>query len=227
MINDLDSTLEELVRNELRRLREEQPNLPGELGEITFAFKQPKSGWNSTGESGLALNFFLYDVRENPVLRRHHVETTPNGANGDGRFVQQKRLPLRLDCFYLVTAWAAEPRWEHWLLTSCLKILARYAVLPEDQLQGDLKTQPFEIRTKVAAHDVLTNPAEVWSALGNDLHASFSYVVTLALDPWQPITVPVVTTVVTRVGQLQTPKAGESAQPLPPITRAEDMLEEL
>ena len=41
-----------------------------------------------------------------------------------------------------------------------------------------------EIRTRVANHDILTNPAEVWSALENQMKAAFSYVVTLPLDPW-------------------------------------------
>src|SRR5262249_34405716 len=121
MINDLDTTIEELLRRDLQALREtladtnaEQRNALATLGEITYAFHQPKSGWNTTAQSGLGLNFFLYDVRENPVLRRHHVETMPNGGNGDPRLVQQKRLPLRIDCFYMVTAWHDDPKWQHW-----------------------------------------------------------------------------------------------------------------
>lgn len=211
MIDDLDATIEELLRKDLQDLREQlaadnavQRDALATLGEITYAFQQPRSGWNATSGSGLVLNFFLYDVRENPQLRRHQVETLANG-NGDPRFVQQKRLPLRIDCFYLVTAWHDEPRWQHWLLATALQLLGRYSVLPEDRLRGNLRNQPFEIRTKVAAHDVLTNPAEIWSALGNDMRPSFSYVVTLAIDPWQPLLVPVVTTVVTTVGQKVAP----------------------
>ncbi len=208
MIDDLDATIEELLRTELQDLREKveaenaaQRDALATIGEITYSFQQPRSGWNTTSQSGLTLNFFLYDVRENAQLRRHYVDTLANGANADPRFVQQKRLPMRIDCFYMVTAWHDEPRWQHWLLASALQILGRYAVLPATHLRGNLRHQPFEIRTKVAAHDVLTNPAEVWSALGNDMRPSFSYVVTLAIDPWQPISVPVVRTVVTMVGQ--------------------------
>lgn len=182
--------------------RQAERDFLASLGEITYSFQQPKSGWNTTAQSGAVLNLFLYDVRENAQLRRHQWETQMNGNNGDPRFVQQKRLPLRIDCFYLVTAWHDQPSVQHWLLASCLQILGRYAVLPEDKLEGRLREQPYEIRTKLAAHDVLTNPAEVWSALGNDLHPSFTYVVTLAIDPWQPIRIPLVSTMVTTVGQL-------------------------
>ncbi|MCE7983079.1 MAG: DUF4255 domain-containing protein [Caldilinea sp. CFX5] len=212
MIDDLDATIEELLRTDLQTLRETleaeneaQRDALATIGEITFSFQQPKSGWNTTAQSGLVLNLFLYDVRENAQLRRHYVDTLANGNNADPRFVQQKRLPMRIDCFYMVTAWHDEPRWQHWLLASALQILGRHAVLPETYLLGNLRNQPFEIRTKVAAHDVLTNPAEVWSALGNDMRPSFSYVVTLAIDPWQPISVPVVRTVVTMVGQKVAP----------------------
>lgn len=203
MINDLDATIEELVRADLQTLREklakgdaQQRDLLATLGEVTFAFQQPRSGWNATAGSGLMLNFFLYDVRENAQLRRHQVEAL---SNGNPQIVQQKRLPLRIDCFYLVTAWHDEPRWQHWLLASCLQVLGRYSILPEKRLQGALKEQPFEIRTKIAAHDVMPNPAEIWSALGNDLRAGFSYVVTIAIDPWEPIPVPLVATMITTV----------------------------
>jgi hypothetical protein len=212
MIDDLDATIEELLRTDLQTLWEtlEAENAAqrddlATIGEITFSFQQPKSGWNTTSQSGLVLNLFLYDVRENAQLRRHYVDTLANGNNADPRFVQQKRLPMRIDCFYMVTAWHDEPRWQHWLLASALQILGRHAVLPESHLRGNLRHQPFEVRAKVAAHDVLTNPAEVWSALGNDMRPSFSYVVTLAIDPWQPISVPVVRTVVTMVGQKVAP----------------------
>jgi hypothetical protein len=47
-----------------------------------------------------------------------------------------------------------------------------------------VRDQPYEIYTRIANHDVLTNPSEVWSALENQMKAGFSYVVTLQLDPW-------------------------------------------
>jgi hypothetical protein len=54
---------------------------------------------------------------------------------------------------------------------------------------GDVKSNPLagiemEVRTRIAQHDVLTNPAEVWSALEAKIKPGFSYAVTLPLDPW-------------------------------------------
>ena len=193
MLNDLDTTLRELLLEDL----------PQTQGDIAVVFEQPRSGW--TAQKTMAertVNLFLYDVKENMQLRRHDWERVEKKGN-DPRTVQQKRPSLRLDCFYMLTTWATDPQVEHWLLTACLQVLARYPTLPADRLRGTLCDQPYEIRTKLAAHDILTNPAEVWSALGNDMRPTVSYVVTVALDPWQPIAVPTVTTVELRVGQLE------------------------
>lgn len=205
MLNDLDTTLRELLLEEL----------PKAQGDIAVVFEQPKSGW--TAQKVMAertVNLFLYDVKENVQLRRHDIERLGNGANGDQHFAKQKKPPLRLDCFYMVTTWATDPEVEHWLLSACLLVLARYPTLPQERLRGSLQNQPYEIRTKLAAHDVLTNPAEVWSALGNDMRPTLSYVVSIALDPWQPIAVPVVTTTELRFGQMvQKPSgAGEEVK---------------
>jgi hypothetical protein len=66
---------------------------------------------------------------------------------------------------------------------------------------GSLKSPPFEIQARLAAHDRLTNPAEVWSSLDNELRPSVSYIVTLALDPWKEISGPVVKTLTLRMGE--------------------------
>lgn len=54
-----------------------------------------------------------------------------------------------------------------------------------DFLVGALRGQDLEIRTRVAFHDVMTNPAEIWSSLENTMKAALSYVVTLPINPWQ------------------------------------------
>lgn len=51
-------------------------------------------------------------------------------------------------------------------------------------LVGSLATDEHEIRTRIANHDVMTNPAELWGSLDNNIRAGFSYVVNLPLDPW-------------------------------------------
>lgn len=188
MFDDLDETIRQLLIAEM----------PVKNGEIELSFDQPKRQWSGR-LSKPTLNLFLYDVRENAVLRQHQWERLP-GDRSDGA-AQLKRTPLRVDCTYMLTAWATVPEDEHRLLTRGLLALFRFPILPEDRLVGALRNPPFDIQTRLASHDKLTNPAEVWSSLDNEMRPSISYMVTLALDPWKEITSPVVVTRSLRTGQ--------------------------
>lgn len=186
MLADLDETLRRLLVDEL----------PVKNGEIEIEFDQPKREW-SARLTKPAVNLFLYDVRENVALRQHRWEQV---ANGDPRNASRKRSPYRLDCYYLITTWAAEAEDEHRLLSRTLMALFRYPILPEERLQGTMRDQPFEIQTQVAKADKLTNPAEIWSALDNEARPTVPYVVTIALDPWAAISEPIVRTLHLRAG---------------------------
>jgi len=221
VIHDLDRSIKELLTTEL-------PDVNSNRVEV--AFEPPNRDWRRTGP---ALNFFLYDVRENSELRQHQLMESvnsngqPQRANG---MVTRERTPLRIDCFYIVTAWGEAPYDEHMLLSQCMMALARYPVLNRHQLlqaqrlgipangsgnapqssstttdlddgtdhflQGNLRKEiTYEIRTRVADHDVMTNPAEIWSSLENTMKAGFSYVVNLPLRPWEPFDTPMVESV--------------------------------
>jgi hypothetical protein len=187
VIADLDETLRQLLIAEI----------PVKNGEIEISFEQPKREWSARLQRPTA-NLFLYDLRENPTLRQHGWEQLP--GNGD-HLARLKRTPFRVDCLYMLTTWAAEPDDEHRLMTRCLLALFRYPVLPADRLVGGLQHQPFEIQARLASHDRLTNPAEVWSALDNEMRPSVSYILTLALDPWAEMSEQVVRTLAFRFGQ--------------------------
>jgi hypothetical protein len=188
MIADLDETIRQLLIAEL----------PVKNGEIDISFEQPKREW-SARISKPTVNMFLYDLRENPTLRQHGWERLA-GGNGSN-LAHLKRTPLRVDCLYMLTTWAAEPDDEHRLMTRALMALFRFPVIPDDRLLGSLKNPPFEIQARLASHDRLTNPAEVWSSLDNEMRPSISYIITLALDPWQEVTGPAVRTLTLRAGQ--------------------------
>jgi hypothetical protein len=188
MFDDLDETIRQLLIAEM----------PLKNGEVEISFDQPKREW-SARQSKPTLNLFLYDVRENNTLRQPQWERLP--GNGNTGQAQLKRSPFRLDCTYMLTSWASVPEDEHLLLTRCMLALLRFPILPEDRLVGSLRNPPFDIQAVLARHDRLTNPAEVWSALDNELRPSVSYIVTVALDPWKEITTPVVRTRTLRTGQ--------------------------
>ncbi len=189
MISDLDETLRQLLIAEI----------PIKNGEVEVSFDQPKREW-SARLSKPTINFFLYDVRENVTLRQHQWERLPDSNN----IARLKRTPYRVDCYYMLTTWAAEPDDEHRLLTRCLMALFRFPVLPEDRLVGALRNPIFEIQARLANHDKLTNPAEVWASLDNEMRPSVSYLITLALDPWKEISGPVVRTLTLRAGPTKT-----------------------
>src|SRR5688500_5321289 len=179
MIEDLDETIRQLLMSEI----------PIRNGEVEISFDQPKREW-STRLSKPTLNLFLYDVRENNTLRQHQWDRLP-GNGSDGK-TQLKRTPFRIDCTYMLTTWASVPDDEHRLLTRSLLALFRFPILPEDRLVGGLRNPLFDIQARLASHDRLTNPAEVWASLDNEMRTSISYVITLALDPWKEITTPIV-----------------------------------
>lgn len=192
MIADLDETLRQLLKDEL----------PIKNSEIEISFEQPKRE-NSVRWTKPTINLFLYDLRENNILRQHQWERVPKG-NGRDQLAHLKRSPLRVDCIYILTAWAADPGDEHRLLTRTVLSLFRYPTLPEDRLVGSLRQPLFDIQARLARHDKLTNPAEIWGALDNEIRPSISYTVTLALDPWKEISGPIVRTRILRSGQSAT-----------------------
>lgn len=198
MIADLDETIRQLLIAEM----------PIKNSEIDVSFHQPKREW-STRLTKPTVNLFLYDLRENPTLRQHqwerlHPEALQPGNNGGNNQARLKRSPMRVDCFYMLTTWAAEPEDEHRLMTRSLMTLFRYPILPNDRLVGSMKDPLFDIQARLALHDRLTNPAEVWSALDNEMRPSVPYVITLALDPWTEVTGAIVRTLFLRSGQSNT-----------------------
>jgi hypothetical protein len=172
MIHDLDATLKQILTTRMP-------------SPVEVKFDQPVKDWNKSS-SKPTLNLFLFDVRENNVLRQHQWQMLPNGngLNGNGRY-QKQRTPFRFDCHYLITAWANKIENQHQILSEAIAVLLQYPVLPDDFLVGRLQNQPFEIQARVGSHDKLTNPAELWSAMDNQIRTGVSYIVTIAINPWQ------------------------------------------
>jgi hypothetical protein len=179
MINDLDEVLRQLLIDEL----------PVKNGEIEIKFELPNREW-SAKLNRPTLNLFLYDLRENHQLRQPEweIERKNNGK------MSKQRTPVRMDLHYLITAWAKEVEDEHHILTRTLLALFRHPTMPEHMLPEILQGQPWPIPVRVAQHDDFRNPADVWSALDNDLRPAIALTLTLALTPYAALEGPLVRT---------------------------------
>lgn len=185
MLADLDETLRQLLTAEI----------PIRNSEIDVKFDQPKREW-SARLSKPTVNLFLYDIRENVLLKRQQMDMTRH----DGRTATQKRSPYRVDCTYMVTSWAAQAEDEHRLMARTLQALFKFPTLPAGRLRGKMRGQPYPIPMQLARHDKLTNPAELWSALDNELRPGVSLMLTVALNPWEAVTGPAVQLLTMRTG---------------------------
>ena len=186
MLDDLDRTLEELLKR----------SLPPELGEqISISFATPDDQFPPSTVTPPAIDLFLYDIRENAELRSNEwlIERQSNGT------ATKQPPPVRVDCSYLITAWASESSTttaqdEHRLLSEVMDVLLRYPTLPSAILQGRLINQELPLPTAVLQSGQLQSLGEFWQALGGKPKAALNYTVTIAVVSKETeITAPVVT----------------------------------
>ena len=191
MIDELDEVLRKFLIREI----------PIKNTDVDIKFDMPKREW-SARLNRPTLDLFLYDIRENAKLRQAQpmweIERNKDQAI-------QRRKPVRLDLHYMITAWASEPEDEHRLLSRTLMAFFRHAHLPEDLLPESLQGQPVPIPVIAAQQEELQNPADVWSALDNELRPAIVCVVTLALNPYHPLTTSLVRTRELRIGPSPVP----------------------
>ena len=191
MIKALDEVLRQFLIQEL----------PIKNGEVEISFDQPKREW-SARLNRPTINLFLHDVRENTKLRQFDWQRQ---QNGDGKKATLQRTPVRLDLHYLITVWATEAEDEHRLLTRTLMALFRYDNVPQTLLPPIFENQPVAIPIKVAQYDEMRNPSDLWSALDNELRPSVNCMLTLAINPFELIDAPLVTTRELRIGPSSDP----------------------
>jgi len=174
MIDDLDKSLENLLKQEL----------PPELvAQITISFATPDGQFPPATVALPAIDLFLYDVRENRDLRdgEWRVERQSDGT------AVRKAPPVRVDCSYLITAWPSDSsttpaRDEHRLLGEVMKALLRHSSLPAGVLEGSLQGQQPPLPASTLQPGRLQSLAEFWQALGGKPKATLSYTVTIGVD---------------------------------------------
>jgi hypothetical protein len=131
----------------------------------------------------------VYDIRENWELRSS--EWVTERTNG---MVVKHGPPARVDCSYLITAWASQSTPdpaldEHHVLGEVIKVLIRHRTLPTEVLQGALRGQDPPVRAKVLQTPNLQSLGEFWQALGGKPKAALHYAVTISVPATEPVAV--------------------------------------
>jgi hypothetical protein len=198
MFDDVDASLAALLADGAT---------PPEVRTADVSFAVPDKDF-APGQP--TLDLFLHEVQENRALREDAPtrERLPNGS------WQTQRAPMRVDCTYLVTAWspktgALRAAEEHRLLGRTLLWLGRFPLIPDQYLQGALKTppQPYPLATLVAQTREGQSMGEFWTALGIAPRPAFSLTVTIAMQPYTDTEVfPALSAIQLRTGMLDEPE---------------------
>jgi len=179
MFDDLDRTLEQLVRHELP---------PVLLEHVSISFVTPDADFPPSAVTLPSINFFLYDIRENLELRNRNwqIERRDDGSSS------RQRLPVRVDCSYLITAWPSESAPapaadEHKLLGEVMKVLLRHPHIPDKLLQGSLAGQEPQLPAITIQPSELQSWGDFWQAIGAKPKAALNYTVTIGVVPGIPV----------------------------------------
>ncbi|MGJ7506585.1 DUF4255 domain-containing protein [Variovorax sp. GT1P44] len=181
MIHDLDQTLAALLKREM----------PGR-DQITVSFAAPDDQFTVKLP---AVDLFLYDLRENLELRGNDEVID---SHNDGT-VTRFQPPVRVDASYLITAWPGgaggqndSSEDEHRLLGAVMRTLLRFRKLPRELLKGSLANQELPLPVTTLHPGRLQSLGEFWQALGGKPKAALNYMVTLAVDVYEPEVLPLV-----------------------------------
>lgn len=204
MIRDLSETLRAMLDDPALA------TLYPELAAAQILFDQPTEQFKP---SQTTLNLFLYDVRENMELRTN--EPLFERRNGE---IIVRQPATRIDCSYLVTAWAVGgpelTLQEHRLLSQAFAVLNAHPTIPGAYLRGKLAGQVPPLPVVTAPSEGLKNPAEFWGALGSKLRPSIVLTVTISMDVLPAVVAQEVTSSEIRFGE----RAADGAEGLKEAT---------
>ena len=159
MFQYLDSSLFLLLKTELKSALPTVPDVYFMTPDASFP-----------GSLSLpAINLFLFSIQENRDLRATD-RLAQRLATGQ---LASPPAPVRIDCHYLVTAYAATPEGqpsspldEHWILGETMRVLMRYPELPPQYLTGPLSLEGLPVRADTALPPTRETSTDLWHALG-------------------------------------------------------------
>ena len=122
--------------------------------------------------TSVRLSIYLYRIVEDPYVKNRPL--LPDG----GRL--QRRAPLTLDLFYLVTPLVGAPREQQLVLGKVMQIFHDRAVLEGSDLSAAMAAAGEEIRV-VLNPVTLDEASQIWQAIDMSYRLSVCYVVRVAI----------------------------------------------
>lgn len=187
MFHYLDETLNKLLNDEALKVAPLKAAFQI-LFDAEVSFSTPEKEY-APQQGDMAINLFLYEVKENRELR--DPQPISDRANGQG---VRRRPLLRVDCAYMVTAWSNITNQNnvanaHKLLGQAFNWLSRFPTIPEryfpqpnPTLDPGMPHQLFLPPTMVAQMDGAKSAGEFWHALGIPPRPYFNLIVTICMD---------------------------------------------
>jgi hypothetical protein len=169
LLADLDEALRDLLRAQLRRHGFEGADV---------VFDTPTKDW-AAKLTRPTVDVFLYDL----IRSSEPSETGVNTTHGAGGRAIDRPVPLRLECWYAISAWAPEVIDEHRLLSQVIAVLNSYPILDADVLgpRLGLANQRYPVQARVAEQRK-ERRADFWQSVGGHYKPAVDYKVTLAVE---------------------------------------------
>ena len=114
---------------------------------VAVVFDPPARPWIQALKTP-AVNFFLFDIRENTHRRDVMYEEIRDEG---GKVVGRRPPPLRYDLHYTVSVWGAPVAVEHRVLALVLRCFGGLAAIPRELLPQALAQLPYEVHLTTAA----------------------------------------------------------------------------
>jgi hypothetical protein len=147
--------------------------------ELACSFDAPTPDWSATVKSP-TLNLFLVQINENADAR---PGAWADVRDDNGQTIGRQPPLRRYDLHYVLSAWGIGPQVEHRLLGAVLTLVPAYDTIPAELLSGSLAERELPVRLRIAQDDLGVSVTDVWSSLGQPVHASLTLVVTAPLLP--------------------------------------------
>lgn len=173
---------------------------------VTVTFDPPARPWIQALKTP-AVNFFLFDIRENTHRRDVMYEQVRDEG---GKVVGHRPPALRYDLHYTVTVWGAPIAMEHRILAMVLRCFGALPTVPRELMPEALAKLPHEVHLTTAAG----TKRGMFLNLAGEVKAGFELTATVAMPAPEIPAAPAVNQAQVTVGPKPTgptPPAGQAA----------------